>query len=263
MFGNPGEGPASTLAFFDGSSAPSPRARRDNYSLEATARKRFSRGWQLLASYVFSRLEGNYDGSYQRYNGQGTPNWNSGFDYADLLVNADGPLTSESVHQAKLDGSYELRSGLNLGLSTHWYSGWPENAYGLSFNYGSWEYFLVPRGTVGRNPADFEVNLHASYPIHLGKTARLRLQADVFNLLDRQAVLSYDQRYNLFPDGPCAGLPEGLCNGDGGLATRPGTLEPVGSIADPRRTATNPDYLRKGNIFTGPRSLRLGVRLIF
>jgi hypothetical protein len=263
LFGNPGEGAASTLAFFDGSSAPSPRARRDNYSLEASARKRFSRGWQLLASYVFSRLEGNYDGSYQRSTGQGTPNYNSGFDYADFMVNADGPLTSEGVHQLKLDGSYELKSGLNFGLSTHWYSGWPENAYGLSFNYSSPQYFLVPRGSVGRNPADYEIDLHASYPIRLGKTARLQLQADVFNLLDRQALLSYDQRYNLFPDGPCGGIPAELCNGDGGLATRPGTLEPLGAIADPRQTATNPDYLKKGTIFTSPRSLRLGVRVIF
>src|SRR5262249_6137573 len=191
LFGNPGEGQASTLAFFDGSSAPSPRAKRDNYSLEATARKRLSRGWQLLASYVLSRLDGNYDGAYKRSTGEAAPNYTSAFDYADFMVNADGRLTSESVHQLKLDGSYEFggrAAGLNVGLSTHWYSGWPENAYGLSFNYSSWLYYLVPRGTVGRNPADFEVDLHASYPIRLGKTARLQVQADIFNLLDRQAV---------------------------------------------------------------------------
>src|SRR5262249_54792388 len=152
------------------------------------------------------------------------------FDYADFMVNADGRLTSESVHQLKLDGSYEFggrAAGLNVGLSTHWYSGWPENAYGLSFNYSSWLYYLVPRGTVGRNPADIEVDLHACYPIRLGKTARLQVQADIFNLLDRQAVLAYDQRYNLFPDGPCGGVPAALCNGDGGLATHPGTLAPL------------------------------------
>ena len=263
LFGNPGEGEASTLTFLDGSSAPSPRPTRNNYSLEATVRKRFSRGWQLLASYVFSRLEGNYEGSYKRSTGEPNPNYTSAYDYADYEVNADGRLTSESVHQAKLDGSYELRGGLNFGLSAHWYSGWPVNAYGLSFNYESWDYFLVPRGSLGRNPSDYEIDLHASYPIRLGKTARLRLQADVFNLLNRQAAISYDQRYNLFTDGPCGGVPEELCNGDGGLATRPGTLQPLGAIAAPRRTATNPDYLRRGDFFTGPRSLRIGARLTF
>ena len=154
-------------------------------------------------------------------------------------------------------------TGLNLGLSTHWYSGLPKNAYGFSAAYFSWQYFLAPRGSVGRNPADFEVDLHASYPIRLGQTIRVLIQADVFNLLDRQAVVQYDQRYNQAQDSPCAGIPEGLCNGDGGLATRPGTLDPLGSIGDPRLTATNPDYLKMASAFTGQRSLRLGVRLSF
>ena len=266
LFGNPGEGSASTLAFFDGSSAPSPRAERTNSSFEVTARKRLSGGWQLLGSYVVSRLWGNYDGSYQRSTGQANPNWNSGFDWADLLVNASGPLTSESVQQGKLDGSYEFAgraAGLNLGVSMHAYSGLPENAYGASFNYSNWEYYLVPRGTVGRNPADVGIDLHASYPIRFGKTMLLRVEADVFDPFDRQALLSYDQRYNLFSNGPCAGIPAGLCNGDGGLAVRPGTLIPIGSIGDPRQTAPNTDYLTKGTRFTSPRSLRLGVRYTF
>ena len=266
FIGNPGEGKADTIGFLDGSSAPSPRARRNNYSLELTARKRLSRGWQMLASYVWTRLRGNYDGLYQRSTGQFNPNFNAAFDAGDYMVNASGPLTSESVHQAKLDGSYELSgraAGLNLGLSTHWYSGLPQSALGNSFDSSTPAYYLAPRGSVGRNPADFEVDLHLSYPIRLAKKARLLVQADAFNLLDRQAAVVFDQRYNLIPDGPCAGIPEGLCNGDGGLAARPGTLEPVGSIVDPRQTATNPDYLKKGSAFTAPRSLRLGVRLSF
>jgi hypothetical protein len=70
--------------------------------------------------------------------------------------------------------------------------------------------------------------------------------------------------------GPCAGVPEALCNGDGGLVTVPGTLEPRGQLADPRATATNPDYLKKGSgrrwdstAFAEPRSLRLGLRWTF
>lgn len=220
----------------------------------------------MLASYAWTRLEGNYEGTYQRSNGQFNPNFNSAFDFADNLVNAAGRLTSESVHQWKLDGSYELSgkaAGLNLGLSTHWYSGLPLNAYGTTYNFATWIYFLVPRGSIGRHPADFEIDVHASYPLHLSKKVRLHVQADVFNLLDRQAVLRYDERYNLIQDGPCAGIPEGLCNGDGGLKTRPGTLEPLGALDDPRHTATNPDYLKGGVAFTGQRSLRLGVRLSF
>ena len=118
LFGNPGEGSASTLAFMDGSSVPSPWPERRNASLEVTARKRLSGGWQFLGSYVVTRLRGNYDGT------QSEPNFNSNFDWADFVVNASGPLAAESVQQAKLDGSYEFAArpaGLN-GLSAHWYS---------------------------------------------------------------------------------------------------------------------------------------------
>ena len=264
---NPGIGLGKDLAFYDGvSTAPAPKAKRKNYSLELTARKRFSDNWQLLASYVFSKLEGNYDGTFQNSTGQLDPNINSAFDYADFLVNADGRLSIDVKHQVKLDASYQFKGaldGLNLGLSTHWYSGLPENAYGYSFAYANWEYYLVPRGSVGRHPSDYDADLHVAYPVKLGNRSKLNLVVDVFNMFDRQAITQFDERYNLSQDGACAGVPDTICNGDGGIKNLPGTVDPAGSIPNPLATATNPDYLRKGIGFTGQRSIRLGVRVTF
>ena len=90
------------------------------------------------------------DGVFQNSTGQLDPNINSAFDYADFLVNAEGRLTNDRTHQFKFDGSYEFQkgpSGLNLGLSTYWLSGMPLNAYGYSFAYQNWEYYLAPRGS--------------------------------------------------------------------------------------------------------------------
>ncbi len=87
--------------------------------------------------------------------------------------------------------------GLNLGLTTHWYSGLPNNAYGYSFAYANWEYYLVPRGSLDRGPSDWEADLQISYPIRLGADRRLNLIANIFNLFDRQAINQFDQRYNL------------------------------------------------------------------
>jgi len=266
---NPGEGTlGQTLGFYDWvHTAPSPKAQRTALAFEATARKRFSDNWQLLASYVWQRLEGNYDGTFQSSTGQLDPNINSAFDYADFLVNAYGHLTSERQHQVKLNGSYQLSSGplngLNVGLSTYWYSGRPLTAYGYSFAYHNWEYYLTPRGSLGRGPSDWEASLHVNYPIEVGSKAKLDAIADVFNLFNRQAAIELDQTYNLVSDGPCAGIPDGLCNGDGGLVTQGNTLTPVARLANPRQTATNPGFLRKGTNFTQPRSVRLGVRLTF
>jgi hypothetical protein len=273
---NPGQGLGSTMAFYcvnsdcgpgnDGSVA-APPAKRINDSVEFSVRKHFSNNWQMLASYVWSKLEGNYDGTFQNSTGQLDPNINSAFDYADFLVNAQGNLSNARTSQVKLDTSYEFShgalNGLNVALSTHYFSGLPENAYGYSFAYANWEYYLVPRGSLGTGPAEWEADIHGNYPIKFGHNNRLNVIVNVFNLFNRQAITQLDQRYNLVQDGPCAGIPDALCNGDGGLVTTPHTLTPVSQLANPTTSATNPDFLKKGINFTAPRSVQIGVRFEF
>ena len=266
---NPGEGTlGQEVAFYDGvHTAPAPKATRVNDSVEFSAKKNFSNNWQLLASYVWSKLEGNYDGTFQNSTGQLDPNINSAFDYADFMVNAQGKLSNERANEIKLDGSYEFSNGplhgLNVALSTHWFSGVPENAYGYSFAYSNWEYYLVPRGSLGTGPSDWEADIHGSYPIKFGGNQRLNIIVNVFNLFNRQAITQLDQRYNLVQDGFCAGIPAANCNGDGGLATAPNTLTPLAQLSNPLATATNPDFLKKGISFTAPRSVQIGVRFEF
>ena len=265
---NPSVGIGSEMAFYDGvHTVAAPEAKRQSTAFEVTASKRFGNNWQFIASMLFSQLEGNYDGTFQASTGQLDPNINSAFDYADFLVNADGKLTNDRNVQLKFDGSYEFSSGaargLNLGASFRWLAGTPLNAYGYSFGYNNWEYYLVPRGSVGRGPSDWETDLQVSYPIRLGGDRRLNLIADIFNLFNRQAITVYDERYNLISDGHCAGIADAICNGDGGIATTGNSLTPAGSISNPRATATNPDYLKKGIGFTAPFSMRVGVRFQF
>ena len=123
---NPGQGTlGQSLGFYDGTSAPAPLATRTNDAVTLTATKRYSNNWQFIASYVFSKLEGNYDGTNQISTGQLDPNINSAFDYGDFLINSQGPLSNQRKHQIKVDGSYSLSkgvlNGLQFGLSTHWY----------------------------------------------------------------------------------------------------------------------------------------------
>jgi len=265
---NPAEGTlGQSLGFYDGASVASPKARRENKSVELTARKRFTDNWQLLTSYVWSKLEGNYDGVFQVSTGQLDPNINSAFDYADFLINADGRLSNDRTHQLKFDGSYAFTkgsvNGLNIGVSTRWLSGLPLTAYGYSFAYSNWEYYLTPRGSLGTGPSNYEMDVHVGYPIRFGQSASLNLVADIFNLFNRQAITLLDQRYNLQSDPPCAGIPAALCNGDGGLQHAGATLNPIGQLSNPQATAVNPDFLKAGRGFTGQRSLRLGAKITF
>ncbi|HET7433100.1 MAG TPA: TonB-dependent receptor [Thermoanaerobaculia bacterium] len=267
---NPGQGSGKAMAYYDYEPAVAPDVKRDFKGFEVHARKRFSDNAQIFASYLWSRLEGNYDGVYQVSTGQLDPNINSAFDYADFLINADGKLSNDRTHQFKLHGSYSfnqgMMNGLTLGVAAHYASGTPLNAYGYSLGYANYEYYLVPRGSLGRGPAEYEADLHVGYPVQLGGRARLNLLVDVFNVLNRQSATRLDERYNLSSEAdPCAGIPEAICGPGGGILYKEtGTVpEPIGKLDNPRATATNPDFLKKGVTFTDPRSIRFGVRLSF
>ncbi len=271
---NPGQGIGQTITFFDyyyygpddpRSSAPAPKATRKYTSFELSARKRWSNNWTMLASYVWNKLEGDYDGLYQNSTGQLDPNINSAYDYADHQVNSYGRLSSERQHQLKFDGSYQFGGGaldgLNIGLSTYWYSGLPLNVYGYSVYYNNWEFYLNPRGGEGRGPSDWEANLHLSYPIKVGERARINVIADIFNIFNRQSVYQLDERYNLIQDGFCGGISDDVCSLMGGMDHIAGTIDPVGRVNGAE--ASNDDYLVKGINFTLPRSIRLGLRFTF
>ena len=266
---NPGEGSGVNMTFYDYEPAIAPDIERSFKGVQLHARKRFSNRAQLFASYLWSRLEGNYDGLYQASTGQLDPNINSAFDYADFMINAGGLLSNDRTHQFKLHGSYTfdqgVADGFTIGFSTYYATGYPLNAYGYSQGYLNYEYYLAPRGSLGRGPAEYEADLHFGYPVTFGPT-RVNFILDVFNVLDRQSATRLDERYNLSSDAdPCAGIPEGLCGSGGGIqyAAAGEVPRPIGSLTDPRATATNPDFLSRGVQFTAPRSLRLGVRVSF
>jgi outer membrane receptor protein involved in Fe transport len=271
LIANPGSGIGREAGFYEGGNVVTPAAKRTYKGVEIHAVKHFSNNTQFFASYLWSKLEGNYDGTFQNSTGQLDPNINSAFDYADFIVNNHGLLSADRTHQLKFYGSYQFSSGpvsgLNIGLATHYYSGTPLTAYGYSAAYQNWEYYLTTRGALGRGPADYEADLHFGYPLKTG-AAKVNLIADVFNVLNLQRKTLLDLRYNRPEDAGCAGfvVPSGktmddVCTGDNGLKTSPGTVNPVGSV-DPSK-APNPTFLKAGRGFTDPRTFRLGVRVSF
>jgi carboxypeptidase family protein/TonB-dependent receptor-like protein len=265
---NPGSGLGAKGGTLNGDEVPVPKPTRRYKAVELHAQKRFSNNYQFGTSYVWSRLTGNYDGTFQVATGQLDPNINSAYDYADFEVNnsGGGRLANDRTHMLKLWGTYVvptgLAHGLELGLNTHYYSGTPLTAMGYASSYRNWEYYLTPRGALGRGPADYEADVHVGYPIPVG-FGRFNAVLDVFNVLNRQAKTALDMRYNLSSDPVCAGVPDAICNGDGGIANLPGGVLPSGVIANPKATATNPSFLKAGTAFTGQRSIRLGVRFTY
>src|SRR5262245_12860292 len=181
------------------------RARRYYRALEFTATKRFTNNWQLIASYVYSSLTGNYEGLFRNDNGQSDPNITSLFDLVSLLNNTYGRLPNDRPHQLKFDGTYRWPFKLTSSASFRAQSGIPFDALIPHPIYGNNEGFAVPRGTAinpitggDRTPATYNVDLGAYYSIPVSEGKELRLQLDWFNVTNTQRAIRQDttQRIN-------------------------------------------------------------------
>jgi hypothetical protein len=239
--GNPGRGIMRRVYSLDYSQTyPAPEAKRTFKGVEVNANKRFSRNWQAMASYLYSKLEGNFDGLYAPFTNIGPdPNISAAYDYYDFFTNGrdlskltnNGPLSNDRRHQLKLSGLYMTPWKLSVGLSTYYRTGTPLTRYGYSDIYGRYEFFLTRRGGEGRTPDNYDADLHLGYPITVGP-ATINVLVDVFNLLDQQQPVILDQRW-------------GFQEAD-----------------NESPTPVNPGY-GKPVLRTPPRSYRLGLRVSF
>jgi hypothetical protein len=202
--GNPGEGlmkKVFTLDYSQQFAAPKPKRTYKGIQLDVT--KSYFANWQGMASYIYSRLEGNYDGEYAPFTNVGAdPNISAAYDYYDFFTNGSdlstitnhGDLSNDRRHQFKASGIYNTPWKLSLGVSAYWRSGTPLTRYGYSDAYRRYEFFLTPRGSVGRTPSNYDADVHIGYPMTVGRST-LNLLLDVFNILNTQRPVLLDERY--------------------------------------------------------------------
>ncbi|MCC6132462.1 MAG: TonB-dependent receptor, partial [Acidobacteria bacterium] len=177
------------------------QARRYYRGIELTVQHRPTRDLYLAASYVYSKLTGNYDGIILHHPvgaEQATPGVSSAFDYSPVLTNNSGRLPSDRSHQAKVAGTYTSPFGLTVGLVTQLWSGQPLSLYGTTrraYVGGTTYAFLTPRGSYGEMPSTYSIDLHLHYDWKLGNVT-ITPAVDVFNLTDVQRGLSRYQNYN-------------------------------------------------------------------
>lgn len=239
--GNPGKGLMSRVFTLDYSQTfNAPKPKREFKGVQLDVNKRLSHSWQGMASYLYSKLEGNFDGLYSPFTNVGAdPNITAAYDYFDFFTNGadltritnQGPLSNDRRHQLKASGVFFTPWKLSLGASAYYRTGTPVTRYGYSDIYGRYEFFLTKRGAEGRTPDTYEADLHFGYPVTVGP-ADVNLLLDVFNVLNAQRPVLLDQRW--------------------------GFQESDNALPNP----TNPGY-RKPVLRTPPTSFRLGLRVSF
>ncbi|MBV9188226.1 MAG: TonB-dependent receptor, partial [Acidobacteria bacterium] len=154
--GNPGEGIMKEIWTLDYSKTfPAPKPRRTYKGIELDANRRFANNWQAMASYIYSKLDGNYDGEYAPFTNIGAdPNISAAYDYYDFFTNGSdltkntntGPLSNDRRHQFKASGLYQTPFKLSIGLAAYFRTGTPLTRYGYSDAYNRYEFFLTTRG---------------------------------------------------------------------------------------------------------------------
>ena len=226
-YGNPGEGaytvfPSSgatcTVQVGEACGFPMPKPERTYNAMELVVTRRFGGGWFANASYVYSRLRGNYSGlqstdeirpptlpysspgnqqfagQIQRTGGNANRNW----DLDEIMWDANGnlgmygPLPTDRPHVFKLYGSRHFSFGVHgfdLGGFFRAMSGTPMSTEVNTVN--GIPVLVNGRGDMGRSPFFTQTDLMAAYELGVGEGKKLRFEINVNNL--------FNQKINMFP----------------------------------------------------------------
>jgi hypothetical protein len=184
IWGNPGRGSLSVY----------PKPSRDYTALELAFQLTGGRRTNLLASYVLSRTRGNTSGIFASDPGNGMPNIGVQWDSEEMIPNGYGLLPNDRTHVLKLSGSWRAGYGISVGSTFAWMKGTPLNEFGGTST-GLTHVFLVPRGTAGRTPDIWDLNLRLVYDLaYLTKWENpARLIVDLLHVGSPRKETNYDQ----------------------------------------------------------------------
>jgi hypothetical protein len=161
-----------------------PQAEREFTGFEFILNKRFSQGYALMVSYVYSKNEGLISTEFGATHGL-----TGFFNDPNAHVNAIGRLPGERRHQFKIIGTVKGPWGINLSTNMQFFSGRRYTRsvrsadLGLSLSQGAYTNFAEQRGSRGLpSRAILDFKLEKVFSIgHI----KLSIFGDVFNALNQ------------------------------------------------------------------------------
>jgi len=191
---NPGFGPARYP--FGPDFPVQPVAKRVYDGAEVRLQKRLANRTSLDASYLWSRLWGNWSGINSSDEAVSClqPNSCTAFDllyysYDDAGHATYGPLATDRPQRFKLQGTYDLPGGTQVGVNYLAESGRPMSTV-MRMRTDGINFFPYGRGDLGRSSASSQTDILVQQYIPLpGSRTRLRLGVNVINLFDQMAAL--------------------------------------------------------------------------
>lgn len=240
-YGNPGEGTniyepasgASCPVLLAGACAvPMPKAKRVYDAMELSLARRFGGGLLFNASYVYSRLWGNYAGLQSTdeirpatlgyaFGGNQTfftqlyrpgGNANRYFDLDEAFYDAHGRnglyglLPTDRPHVFKFYGAKQFKFGTEIGGFFRVMSGTPVTTQVNTIN--GIPVYVEGRGNMGRTPVFNQTDLMIAHEFKIGQseTKKLRLEFNIINLFNQKTNMFTMDRYNLEETSDSTGI---------------------------------------------------------
>ncbi len=297
LIGNPGFGLTRSSTSVYGQKTPDgrewlvPEAKRQYDALEVRLQGE-ARRVNLIASYTLSRLWGNFAGlANSDEAGRMDPGISRSFDLPTYYFDSSGSqrnvfgrLATDRPHVFKIFGWRELSFG-SKGITA---VGFTQQAMTGALDSTTVTYLTAPtfpngRGDMGRMPVLTQTDLNLTHTVRMSERFSVKLEATAMNLLNQAKVTSrvtqlnragnisstqlpwnqFFEKWNVhqfvYPGSqglaynPIYGLP-GTDPVDGGVMWHSGKSDFSSAFL-----AQNPQF----GAYQGPRTLRLGVRLIF
>lgn len=256
IIANPGFG-LTELAFVD-PNVPLPKAKRQYDAVEFAITKNLSNNYFLRASYLYSRLWGNYSGlSQSDENGRTSPNVGRAFDYPLMSFDQNakpvyGLLGTDRPHQLKVQAIYQPVSGLTLGVYQNVSSGIPRTRE-LAWNPSS-QYPLqyLGRASDGRIATYTQTDFLVQQEFKLAGDKRIQISLNVLNLFNQKNPVNY------FPTENAAGTSINFNERAFYLGQTPN----FETLKAQQGVPTDPRFLQN-NAWQTPLNARFGVKFLF
>jgi hypothetical protein len=269
---NPGEGVAKQI--LPAPAPPLPKAERNYDGVEFRLIKRFSNRWSLNTSYTWSRLFGNYGGlASSDENGRTSPNVERYFDGIYLVMDKHGDpvyglLPTDRPHYLKVQATYDLPWGTNVGAFTQVSSGGPLSTSINLLGYSPT--FVNGRGDLGRLPTNYQTDLFLQHDFRLPGGHRMNVNLNVDNLFDQSGILNqtttpWRDSFTIPATFASATSAPGVLSARDNFLLNTG-YEPAAIVALQRAAGTRQrdnSLYGKPSSFQGRRQLRLGVKYSF
>jgi len=210
---NPGEGLGSVMnsSGLTPTGFATPKAVRNYDALETAITRRFSKNFFASASYVYSRLWGNYSGTAnsdeistpttgvssatsQQFAGSvARPGVNASraWDLDETVFNSTGQylfghLATDRPHVFKAFGNYSFKWGTQIGAFFLAESGTPVSTKVETAN--QIPVIVNSRGDLGRTPFFNQTDLMIAHEIKLGEVKRLRFEFNATNVFNQKTA---------------------------------------------------------------------------